>query len=182
MASPTEVTIVLDLDRYLARHVGIDRDGEEMTEPQTIEDVVVEMAARQFVSGLDREIKSEFTRRVREIRDDEIRSQIAPLVAEAVTRSVQETDLYGNPKGEPKTLTEVIVAQSATALQKKGDAYSRNSGRNLVEQFIHDEVTTAFTKELKAAVDQAKAEVLVAVKERGAEVLASTIASFAGTR
>ena len=178
--APTEITLTLDLDKHLARYVGYDADGEAVQEPTTIEDVVIQMAARQFVESLDRDVKSEVSRRVKEIRDEVIREQVRPLVVEAIERSVQATDAYGNPKGEPKTMAEVIV-QTATDSLRKTDRYT-NGGRTLVEEFIRTEVGAAFAKELKQAADAAKAEVLAAVKERGGEVLAATISAMSGVK
>jgi hypothetical protein len=51
MAEPISLTIDLDLDAYLVRHVGYDEDGEERTVPQTLEDVVL----GQVVAGLIRQ-------------------------------------------------------------------------------------------------------------------------------
>lgn len=178
MSDPIVVNLTLDLDKHLARYAGYDADGEPVQEPTTIEDVVLHMATREFVQSLDRDVKSEVGRRVREIRDEEIRRQVAPLIEEAIAKSVQETDSYGNPKGEPRTMAEIIVAEAKTALSKPKDPYARNKG-TLVEEFVRAEVAAAFTKELKQAADAAKAEVLAAVKERGAEVLASTISAMA---
>lgn len=178
--APLEITLTLDIDQHLARHVGYDEDGESVQQPTTIEDVVIGMAARQFVAGLDTDTRQRVNERVRAITDETIREQIAPLITAAIVRSVQPTDRLGNPKGDAKTMAEVIIDAAEKTLRKSSDAYSRKG--SLVDEFIKAEVGATFQRELKAAADAAKAEVVAAIKEKGSEVLAQTITAMAGVK
>lgn len=158
-----------------------DSDGA----PITLVEAVVEEVARMVLHAIKNDTQSGIYPTLREraatIRDEEIRSAIKPAIEQAVAAAMQPTDGYGNPKGEPKTTHELIVEQATKALTaKEHDHYSRNKGLNIVEQFIATEVRTTLDKELRGALEQAKADVLKAVRDQGAKVLSETIAKMAG--
>ena len=178
------ITITLDLDALI---IGQRYGGEDGGEPITFMEGVTEEVARlvfsTLKSGAMSDTYQQLTRRAAEIRDEEIRAMIRPAIIEAIDATMQPTDAYGNPKCEAQTLHEIIVEQAKKAITTKdSDSYSRNKGLNMVQQFIASEIRTALDKELKATMDQAKADVLAAVKEQGAKVLSETIAKMAGIR
>jgi hypothetical protein len=148
--------------------------------------VVIEEAARQIVVQVRNQatkngVYDGLRERVQRIRDEEIRAAITPAIHEALTTALQPSDPYGQPKGEPKSLHEIVVEQAIKAIQTPvKDHYSRDSGLTPAQVFIRDEVRTAFTKELKAELDQAKADVLKAVRAEASKVMADTIARLAG--
>jgi hypothetical protein len=180
------ITITLDLDALIIgqRYSGEDPDSGA---PITFMEGVTEEVARLVFATIKADSTSnryqQLTRRASEIRDEEIREVIRPAIIEAIDATMQPTDAYGNPKCEAQTLHEIIVEQAKKAITAKdSDTYSRTKGLNIVEQFIAAEVRSTLDKELKAVMDQAKADVLAAVKEQGAKVLSETIAKMAGIR
>lgn len=180
------ITVTLDLDALIVGFRHVDDEGEGVGAVTFVEAVVQEVALLVL-----RTIKNDATKggyptlreRAATIRDEEIRAAIRPAVIEAVAATMQPTDPYGNPKGEPKTTHELIVEHATKVLTATDrDMYSRTKGLNIVEQFIAAEVKGALDKELRVTLDQAKADVLRAVQDQGAQVLSQTIAKMAGIK
>ena len=170
----------LDLDKHLANHIGYDEDGEPVQQATTLEDVVLGMVAQRLTQTvITDESKRHLYDRVARIRDEEIREQIRPLIAEALTRSIQPTDHYGNPKGEPTTLAEVITREAKTALTVPKEGGFGKPKRTLVQEVIADAVTVQFRKELGEDIEEGKKAVRAALRKEGAEVLRATIERMA---
>jgi hypothetical protein len=182
MAEPVTLTLVLDLDRNIATHVTYDDEGESITSPTTVEELVLDLAAKALVdrtiAKAGKQWPGDMLDRVRNIRDEQIREILGPMVTEAVERSFTPTDTFGSPRGEPTTLRDEIVKQGVQWLQGREGEFRNPSRRTHIQQLIYDEVERAMAKELKDAMAKAKAEVLAAVQAEGARVLANTIASM----
>ena len=178
-----KIEIDLDLNAHLARHGGYDEDGEPVSSPTTIEDVVLGLAAQKIVTSiLTSEAKSYLHSAVQRIRDDEIREQLRPLIADALARSVQPTDHFGNPKGEPTTLAEVITKQAkAEATAPRDQGYGKPK-RTLVQEIVAKEVDRTFRAELAKELEAGKAEVRKALREQGAAILQQAIEKAAVAR
>jgi len=141
-----------------------DEDGHK----RTLADAVAWELASQVIH--DRDVWPAFRDAVTKIRDDEIRKAVAPLIAEALTKSLQQTNTYGEPTGKTITLSEIIVAEARKQLtEKAGDRYS-NDQRSIVAKLVAAEVTSAFENIIKDEV--AKARNLVA-GDIGARVAAA---------
>lgn len=184
--NPITLSIDLNLDDYLVRFHGYDRDGEEVTERQTIEDLIIERAATQLGQQAIRdETKSAYrslASRIGNILDEEIRTRVAPLVEEALTHPFRRTNSYGEPAGAETTLREQIVKTATDYLTKSsGDRYDRDKG-TAVQQLIAAEVKKAVDAELKDALAKAKADVAAAVKGHAATMIQQTITSLAGVK
>lgn len=187
MTEPVKLEVTLQLDEHLARFHGYNAEGTEVSERQTLEDIVIGEAARLLVNqakaGRDSLFDS-LTARVRALRDEQIRLALAPVIQEALDGPIQKTNSFGEPlTGQTTTLRDEILTEARSMLKAtsvRSDLRSQEASP--LQKIIRDEVGSALTKELKAEVDAAKAEVLAAVREKGAEVLASTIASMAGVK
>lgn len=143
---------------------------------------VAVLAARELLRG-DRDLVGEFRRRAAKIADDEIREAFRPLIEEALTQAVQPTDGFGTPKGPAKTLREVLVEHATAELRQKRDRGGiGRKQQTLVEEFVAQEVDSVLRRELQEAVKEAKAEVLVAVREQAATVISETIERVAAGR
>jgi hypothetical protein len=163
----------------------MDRDGEPISGPTTLEDVILAAVSEKIVERLmhRRDRWDETIRqRVEGIRDEEIRERIVPMVEEAISTPVQPTTGFGVPVGEPKDLRAMIVEAAQEWLHKPSDPYDGRRGKSNVRKIIADEVDRAMAAELKEAVGAAKAEVIAAVQAKGAEALAKTITDLAAGR
>lgn len=175
-----KIELELDLDKHLAQHYGYDEEGEPVQQPTTLEDIVIGMVAQQVRATLiTDDTKRHLNDRVRGIRDEEVRAAIRPLIEEALTRSIQPTDIYGNPKGEATTLAEVITKEAKTALTVPKEHGYGKPKRTLIQEIIADAVNTQFRRELDEAITEGKKAVAKALRDEGAAVIQKTIERMA---
>lgn len=163
---PIKLEVTLDLDA-MAKRLWV---GEDDVPPATLEEVVIRGAIEVLASRVYRDMKQELHRRVSALRDEEIRTQLAPLIAEAITRASQTTDSFGEPKGPAKTLSELIIASSTAQLRHDVNAdrgYGQKT-KTLLDTVIGDEVAKVVGKELREAMSAAKEQVKAAVEAEGA--------------
>jgi hypothetical protein len=171
------VSIKLQIELDYAGGRAYNEDGD--SHPIDIDEAIVLAAADALLGQLKRdEMYRTLQRRVHDTQDELIREAVAPLVVEAINGALQPTDSWGNPKGEPITLAEHITKIGVEYLTKETGDYSRRE--TVIRKFIREEIDRKVQGELKAALEQAKAEVIAAVKEQGAELMATTIAKMAG--
>ena len=143
-------------------------------EPLTLLDCVVKETARILLGDTDNTTRSDIVNRVREIRVEEIREQVRPLIAEALAGEVQRTNSFGEPTGQVTTLREMVVAEAKRVLSSPIDQYSRN-GQTFVQKIVAEEVGRAFEAELRDAMAAEKAKAVAAVRAKAADLLAEVL-------
>ena len=158
----TKAIVEVDLPAYLG--------------DRTIEEVVVEMAARELVKDL---VKTEWHQKVKAIAQENLERAIAnklePIVVTAMTRSFQETR-FGEPVGEPKTLSEVVMDVALRALgQQKEHAFPNRGVGNMVERIVKEQLDKLFRKELKSVMEAASKSAQKAITEEAASILGEAI-------
>jgi hypothetical protein len=171
-----EITVTVDTTGIdLATPIG-QQYGEDGPEARTVGDEVV----RQIVASITRsDGYSGIPARLRELRDEEIREQIRPIVAAAVSEPLQRTNEYGRPVGDAKPLTELIVEEVRSYLKRRADNYDR-TGRTVVQKLIADEVDRVVTGELRQAIADEKAKVVAAVRAKAADLIATAVKEGVG--
>lgn len=139
---------------------------------------IVQEAAEQLLTGMRAEVLAQARAHVSSVLQERLNDIIEAMLAEAIEKAIQGTDSYGNPKGEPTTLHEFIVARSEKVLRTRRDPQRPGYGQDkpLIEQIIDTEIGTAFKRELADVVAQARVEVLAAVKDQAAKIITDTIA------
>jgi hypothetical protein len=120
----------------------------------TIADVVADKLVKRITS--DGDTWTPFRDKITEIRDDEIRAAVRPLIAEALTRSLTLTNTYGEPSGKTTTLSEIIAAEARKQLTAKTDNSYRSDGQTVVQKLVADEVRKAFADVVAAEVTKAR--------------------------
>lgn len=142
--------------------------------------LILNLAAAKLLASLQQDVRSDLRGRAKELADAELRVLLRDPIKQAIGQAFQPTDAFGEPKGEPKTLREVIVEEATKQLRKPDrDSYSNRRGETLVQVIVREEVQRALRAELQEAMKQARAEVMAAVREQGSEVIAETIARMA---
>jgi hypothetical protein len=171
-----EITVNVDTTGIdLSTPIG-QRYGDDGQEPRTVGDEVV----RQLVASITRsDGYSGIPARLRELRDQEIREQIRPVIASAVAEPLQRTNEYGRPVGDSKPLAELIVDEVRSYLTRRADTYDR-SGRSVVQKLIADEIDRVITGELKRAIADEKAKVVAAVRAKAADLIAQAVKEGVG--
>jgi len=122
----------------------------------TLADLVVDKLVAEFKRSDDWGGLRDTINRVRE---EEIRAQLAPVIAEAVNNPIVHTSVYGEPTGKTTTLRELIVKEAREALTRRSDNYGRSNETNL-SKIVRAEVERVFTKEVADTVKKVRAQVV----------------------
>lgn len=172
-----DVTLQVPLDQLLASYterVAPYRGGDDDDpEPPRVLDAIGERVAQILADGQRKEVQSF----VRETMAATIKAQVDTVVRDAMTTPVQRTNEYGQPKGAPTTLAELVVAEVHDWLTKEVGDYNRRQ-TNLAK-FVAAEVDKAIKEDLAGALKTARGEVTQRLRDKAAEALAATVASMA---
>lgn len=184
MADPVTFTVTLDLDKALTpTGAEYDHDGDLVTsgEPQTLESLVFDQVVRMLVNQVaaDQEWARGMRSRISDIRDGIVTDLLTPILTEAVEASVQPTNTMGQGVCEPTTLHDIIVEKGKAWLGENVDRGGYGNRQTRLDKIIADAVGSAFQRDLLAAVEAGKREILDAVKVNAADMLAKTIAKMA---
>lgn len=173
------VTVTVDLDAlvkasgYVAG--GYNHDAEEY-EPGG---GLIEMVANLLATKLKADVRKEVVAAV----EAEVRSQVRDIVAEVIDGTVKVTNAFGEATGGTMTLRERIVKEAKDALNVRVDrngGFDRYAGRDsmtLVHYIAKQTANEAIKGELKAAADEAVAEVKQGVRDIVSAQISDRIAS-----
>lgn len=166
------VSLAISLDTIVRETREYDEDGDYVGGGGvTLAQAVAEHLADRLTKDARQNVDFNSIRR-------EINTAVGELVSEKLAdfteREIIPTDTYGMQRGEPRTITQEIIDVAS----KWCNATSRDSfgtrGETNLQKLIKDEVSRAFTAELKKIIDAAKAEVTAKVREHAAAVLAES--------
>ena len=139
----------------------------------TVADKIVERITDHIVRGREWD---PLRQRVERIRDEEIREQIKPIIAEAVSKPFATTNYYGEPTGQTTTLREVITAKVKDYLNNS----SYGNRENNVQKIVREEVHRAMSAELREAIKSEREKVVAAVRAQAAELIADAVRQGVG--
>jgi hypothetical protein len=148
-----------------------DETGEYNTRGKTLADIVAEkitarLTADEYWSGL--------RKRFLELRDEEIRAAVRPLVENALTGPITKTNVYGEPTSGTTTMRELVMAEVNKVIHERSDKY-RSDSPTMLQANITKAVRTELDKELRAVFDAEKQKVVGAVRASAAELVAEAV-------
>jgi hypothetical protein len=100
--------------------------------------------------------------KVSQIREEEIRAALKPIIAEALQKPIRRTNSWGDATGEETTLKDVIVDEARKAWTVDRNAYSNNQPTD-IRTAIQQEVRKHINGEVAKAVKEAQIAALKAV-------------------
>lgn len=163
---PIKFEIELDLNDWARGQVVYDYDGEPSVDrAESFERFVTD----RVVDTLAREIKREISKQVTEVVVSTAKELAEQQVHAVMAGPIQLTDSYGTKRGEAKTLLELVTEEASKIFSKQVDSYSR---KTVLQKIIADEVNTVFTREVSAAMNEAKTKAIEAVRAKAADMLA----------
>lgn len=164
----------VDLNSIVGEHYTQTGEEDWHREPQTLGQAVAVKIAEDLKRD---EGYRTLKQQVLDRRDEEVREQVKPVVAAAIAASVQPTNTFGQPIGDPVSLTDLIVKEAREALTKRAD-YGR--GPTLLEKVVAEAVDKAIRKELTDVIAEEKAKVVAAVRAKAAELIATAVKEGVG--
>lgn len=148
----------------------ISRDYDD--NPTTLGDRIADKLVKDFAKS---DLYRGIAERVRAIRDEEIRRQLTPVLAEAINTPIVKTNTYGEATGATTTLREIIVKEAREHLATRDQSYSARDTRTVLQKMIHAEVQSAFKAELADAVKEAREAVVTGLGTTVSEMVADTV-------
>lgn len=140
-------------------------------DPVTLADKVADKLMHKIVRGNSWD---DINRRVRDIRDEEIRARVGTEIADAMTAGFRRTNSFGEVIGEEITLRSVIAEQVEAALRQVGE--QRWGGRDdpsALRKAIAAEVRNTLTEDFKQAMADEIERVRQCVRDTAAELIAA---------
>lgn len=153
--------IELDLDQMLGFEY--DSEGEPIGQKDFRREVV-QAAATQLVVEIRKDAVTEARAKVGEIVEDEIRD----IVRKAMEGPIQQRTPWGESKGTPQTILEMVRTNLEAFLSGTGgghDPYGNRKPANL-RQLIEEVTREVLSKELRQDIAEAKKEINKAIQQR----------------
>lgn len=186
---PTELTLTLDLDRHLARHIGYDEDGEPIQEPADVEELIIGLAASKLVDRIVESRTYALNRDgdpVRALRDTII-GKAEELAAERVEEHVEaafdqlihETSEDGSQVFS-HTLRDAIIKATQNATQvrerdKRGGPFGPGRTESAVERLLREHVEAKVEREVSDEIKSAKEKARAEVSQRASDAIAKAL-------
>lgn len=146
---------------------------EDYDGAQTIGDKVVSELVGIAVRG---DKWDSVTRRVKEIREEEIRKAVTAEIVEALSAPIQRTNSYGEKVGQETTLREVIANEAREVMQisKRSGAWRSDIPQHIqpLWELIKSEAAAAVTKVIKQEVAEEAARIRESMRAQAAALLA----------
>jgi hypothetical protein len=151
-----EIKIVVDevtLNTVVGDVIRVDEDGDEYVDGQsTVADKVAALIKDAVVKSPE---YAGLRERVTEIRNQEIREAVKPLIREALERPIRRTNTWGEQVGKETTLSEIIMEEAKGVFAATRDGYDRNRP-SFVRQVVAEEVQKAFKADIQEQVKKAR--------------------------
>lgn len=160
------MNITVTVDEVTLDTVVHSYDGDVTTVGDGVVHAITERLTR------DRDIYPTLRTRVEQVRDEEIRKSVAPLVIEALTAPVRQTNSFGEPIGPETTLSSLIMAEAKKLLTHKSDNYG-NRNETILQKLVADEVRAAFKTLITDEIKAARAEVASQIGSLVADAVAA---------
>lgn len=155
----------IDLGDYIDGH----RDDEGDYIPGgTLADNIAHQLVEKFSRS---DLYDGFRKRVQTLRDEEIRAQLTPVIAEAVAAPIKRTNTWGEKTGDDTTLREVIVDEARKWMdtkqeQRYGDRSTTTNLQAMIRAAVEDAFKTEIADAVKAARDAVTTEFGSGIGER----------------
>jgi hypothetical protein len=156
--------------------VGADRNG-----PVRLVDLVVERAAHLLVAQADQAAYRSLRDQVTAEMKASIRGELDKLVAEALAGAVQPTNQWGEARGEPTTLREVILKDVAAWLNEaRPTTGSRRDQLSPFRRMLEEEIEKAVKGDLADVMAKARETVKAKIQVVATEQLGSVLVKALG--
>ncbi len=163
-----------------SRHVGHDPDSGPEVEPVSLGEMVVAGLVERLIVEIKRDVdQGRWRGAVTEARTaaaEAIQAEATVIVRDALHGEFQPTNQYGERTSQVTTLRDLIRADVAKYLNEKvperGYGGDRRGG---FRELLQHEVDEAMNKELRAAIREAREQVVVKVQDKAAQLIGEAV-------
>lgn len=161
----SKINITIDTDDLLP-DFEIDPDSGPVGGPGApLQALVIEAAARQILrtENFDREVRTAVKERI----DGEVTKQVEGLVQTVIAEPIQRSTPWGETKGEPTTVREIVRehVEAWFAEKPRRDSFG-GSDRHTLTSLVQDVARNVMDKELKAEVDKVRKTVSAQIRDK----------------
>lgn len=175
---PVTVQLAVGVETVIGRTYERDNDGDYIGErDETVGDRVAQIIADRVYQAHKDELYNRDSDRVTAAIDRAIEERVNSVLNNPTT----PTDSFGNPKGAPTTLAELIDARLTKWFNDSASRDSYNRVTNL-QKIIDGALGHAMTADVNGAIKNAKAEAVAQVHSAAASVFTEIIARAAGIK
>jgi hypothetical protein len=166
MTDPAKINVSLDLDALFVEPAEL--DGDPVDVRTLMRRAVVDQAARRLVAGFDHDELHEMRQEMQRVRSELVRERLAAEVAAAMDLPVQRTSRWGEKKGDPVTIRELIRQEleaflNGTQTSRPRDSYDKTP--NNLRELIGVVANETMRGEMGSAVMEARKVVAARVQE-----------------
>jgi hypothetical protein len=160
----------LDLNQLLGMEY--DEEGEAVGR-RDLRGEVVQMAANVLIKEVRVDAAQEIREKVNTVVMDEIRG----IVREVMSKPIQQRTSWGEKKGEPMSILEMVrteLEEFLSGTTESRDRYGNQKPANL-RQLIEQATREVISKDMREAVDEAKKGVTKEVTQRALKAAVATL-------
>jgi hypothetical protein len=164
----------LTLDSVIQSHLlGEDEHGQEHWSSTTLREMIM---AQLIEDAKTKPSWGSVDARIREIRDEEIRTAVKVQVEEALAQPYQPSNRYGEKKGQTRTLREDINDQVQKVLKgEDGRAGGYERDQPLLKRLVNEQITYQLQSEMSKALDEVKKDLLMKFRAQASAVLVEAL-------
>ncbi|MGW1436824.1 hypothetical protein ACWD7M_16435 [Streptomyces griseus] len=165
----------ITLGTVVSQAMAWDEDEGEMA--PTGENVrVADLVARDITNRIVKDDRwPTLKEKVTEIRSEEIRNRVGPMIDEALEGEIRQTNSYGEVTGRPITFRELVVAEVKKVVNETPNSYNSRDKGTVLQIAVRSEVQ----KLLSAAVAEEVAKLDEMIRQQVAEGISeNTIAAL----
>lgn len=139
-----------------------------------------EVADNRRLDQMRKEVRDITTARIEAV----VAEKVPAIVSEALEGTFQPTTSWGEKKGEPTSMREVILKTATTWLSETVDGRGEKNynGVPRARWLMQQSVESVFNKELKAEVDKAAAEIKAGLVGKVSTAITETVARLVGLK
>lgn len=136
-----------------------------------------ELVAEKIVDRLvqDREVWPKLHELVTQVRKEIITAKVEPQVIAALENPIQRTNDYGDPKGDPITMRDLIISTTQSLLNKPAKGSDYRNPRTWFQDVINTRVDAVIRADITAMAQQMKEGVKQALNAQLAAALAKDV-------
>lgn len=176
MSDPQSVTFNVTLDTRIGTRTDYDADGGGSQYDVTIGDRVAEIIAERLVEDARRTIGEHLNyHNVVTEAQAAAREAVAERFRTLLDEGIVRTDGFGNQRGEPTTLAEIVTSEAQAWLGASHKSSGYGQSKTNLQVVVSEAVGSQFQAEIRKQVKIAQDAVLAAVSAKAAEVYAEII-------